>query len=89
MYGINKTPREIMHHLAQNVRTLRKQQGLSQKKLSELSGVAYATLRKFELSGVISLESLFKLCQALGRLDEFEAVLTPNNLSSKNALFDV
>jgi len=88
-YSSENTPREVMDLLAKNVRTIRKERKLTQKELSVKSGVAYATLVKFENSGIISLESFLKLCQALKRLNEFESVLIPHDLGSKEALFDV
>lgn len=51
----------------QRIRVERKKQGLTLKELSELSGIAYATLNKIEQgnSGV-QLESLVNVAQALG-----------------------
>lgn len=77
-----------MELISRKVKAIRKDQKLTQKMLSEKSGVAYATLVKFENTGVISLESLLKICNALGRLNEFESILTPTNLSRREALFD-
>ena len=87
MYGLTKTPREIMKRYAENLSVLRKKKGLSQRNLSEKSGVAYGTLQKFEATGVISLESFLKLCKAVDRLEEFENLLTPGG-DDQNALFD-
>ena len=87
-YGINKTPKEVMVLIARNIRAIRKDQKLTQKMLSEKSGVAYATLVKFEKTGVISFESLLKVCNALDRLKEFESILIPEDLIRKEALFD-
>lgn len=87
-YGINKTPKEVMILIAQNIRAIRKDQKLTQKMLSEKSGVAYATLVKFENTGIISFESLLKICNSLDRLNEFESILIPEDLTRKEALFD-
>ena len=43
----------------------RKEAGLSQKKIAVLSGVSYASVRRFESSGEISLKSMKKLLAAL------------------------
>ena len=74
--------------ISQNIRTVRKDNKLTQKKLSEKSGVAYATLDKYENTGIISLESLLKICNALDRLKEFESILIPEDLRRKESLFD-
>jgi transcriptional regulator with XRE-family HTH domain len=49
---------------------------LSQKSLSERSGVSYGTLKKFEQTGKISLESLLKLALALNQLEGFEKIFS-------------
>ncbi|MDA9832607.1 helix-turn-helix transcriptional regulator [Gammaproteobacteria bacterium] len=41
---------------------------LSQKTLSEKSGVSYGTLKEFEQKRPISLESLLKIALALGKM---------------------
>jgi transcriptional regulator with XRE-family HTH domain len=87
-YGNQKLPKEIMLLLSKNVTTLRKQEKMSQKELSERSGVAYASIRKFETTGIVSLESLLKICEALKRLTDFESILHPNDLKRKKDLFN-
>ena len=61
---------------------------MSQRELSERSGVAYASIRKFESTGIISLESLLKMCEALKRLADFESILLPSDLKRKKDLFN-
>lgn len=87
-YGDQKTPKEIMILLSKNIIALRKQVKMSQRELSERSGVAYASIRKFELTGIISLESLLKICEALKRLTDFESILLPSDMKRKKDLFD-
>ena len=86
-YGDQKTPKEIMILLSKNIITLRKQVKMSQKELSERSGVAYASIRKFESTGIISLEPLLKICEALNRLTDFESILLPSDMKRKKDLF--
>ena len=87
-YGDDKSPKEIMLLLSKNVIVLRKQKKMSQKELSERSGVAYASIRKFETTGIISLESLLKICEALKRLTDFELILHQNDIKRKKDLFN-
>ena len=87
-YGDQNSPKEIMILLSKKTIALRKQERLSQKELSERSGVAYASIRKFESTGIISLESLLKICEALKRLTDFESILLPNDMKQKKDLFD-
>ena len=76
-----------MLQLGERVRQLRKAQKMSRQDLADRSGVPSPTLRKFEQTGIISLESLLKLVQIFGRLEEFEKLLQPNDLESKRYLF--
>jgi transcriptional regulator with XRE-family HTH domain len=87
-YGDDKSPKEIMLLLSKNVIVLRKQEKMSQRELSERSGVAYASIRKFESTGIISLESLLKICEALKRLTDFESILHQNDIKRKKDLFN-
>ena len=87
-YGDQKSPKEIMILLSKNIIALRKQVKMSQRELSERSGVAYASIRKFESTGIISLESLLKICEALKRLTDFESILLPSDTKRKKDLFN-
>lgn len=66
------TPGEINAAIAGRVRTVRRRRGISQEKLSELSGVSLGSLKRFERSGEISLLSLTKLAIALGLQDDMQ-----------------
>ncbi len=63
------TPAKAQKKLAESARTRRLQMALTQQGLAERSGVALPTLRKFERTGVISLESFLKLHMVLGGLE--------------------
>lgn len=65
------SPREVAEHIAQAAKEKRLSINLSQKSLSERSGVSFGVIKKFERSGKISLESLLKLALTLGSLNEF------------------
>jgi len=88
-YGKQNTVKEVMLIFAQNLRKIRKNKKLTQKELSSKSGVAYASVKKFETTGIISLESFLKLVDAVERLSEFELLLLENNLEEKRSLFDI
>ena len=71
-----KTPAELNKQLADRIRTVRKRRKISQKKLSEKSGVSYGSIKRFEQSGEISLLSFTKIAFALdleGELEELFA----------------
>lgn len=62
------TPAKAQKKLAEQARARRLQMELTQEGLAERSGVALPTLRKFERTGVLSLESFLKLHMVLGGL---------------------
>ncbi len=88
MYSINPTPNEIGKELAKRHKALRKQLKLSQSEMAERSGVSLGSLKRFETSGQISLDSLLKLAHLLNRLDDFKNVFQlKENKSGIEALF--
>jgi transcriptional regulator with XRE-family HTH domain len=76
MYTLKPTPFEVSKELAKRLRTIRKQLKISQEEMAERSGVSFGSLKRFENTGKISLESLLKLMHLLGRLNEFDQILT-------------
>lgn len=78
------TPSKARLKIAQNMRDLRLEKGLTQEGLSMRSGVSLSSLRKFEQKGSISLESLLKLAMVLGNLEKFIKATEPleNKFSS-------
>lgn len=64
-------PKEILIRLADDLKSSRVANGLTQKELALKSNVSVSVLRKFEQTGRISLESFIKLPYTLG----FEDVL--------------
>jgi transcriptional regulator with XRE-family HTH domain len=66
--------KEVKALIAQKERIARIYYRLTQKDLSERADVAYATLRKFERTGDISLQNLLKIADALDELHSFEQV---------------
>jgi len=71
-YSLETTPLEVSKALAEKHRTLRKQLKMSQEEMAERSGVSLGSLKRFENTGKISLDSLLKLMHLLGRLNEFD-----------------
>ena len=75
MYSLEPTPTEVSKNLANRFRILRKKRKISQQEMAERSGVSLGSLKRFENSGKISLESLLKLMHLLGRLNEIDSIL--------------
>ncbi len=87
-YSISKSPFEILKDTASKHRELRKKAKLSQAELAERSGVSLGSIKRFESTGHISLESFLKLLLILNRLDDFDAILEhKDNMDSIENLF--
>ena len=87
-YSINKLPAEILTDTASRHRALRKKEKLSQAELAERSGVSLGSIKRFESTGQISLESFLKLLAILDRLENFDTILQPgDNKDSVEHLF--
>ena len=72
-----KTESDVLHEVADSLRAHRLALGWRQEDLAEKSGVAIATLRRFEQSGQIGFLGLAKLLVSLGRADDFLTALKP------------
>lgn len=73
-----KTWTEINNDIAQKIVRLRKRKKITQKQLAARSGVSLGSLKRFEQSGEISLQSLTKIAIALDVENELEDLF--NNL---------
>lgn len=71
-----ETPAEITLDLAKRVKKIRKRRKITQKQLAARSNVSYATLKKFEQTGQISLMSLVKIAMELGLADEIKTLFS-------------
>lgn len=71
-----ETPAEITLDLAKRVKKIRKRRRITQKQLADRSNVSYATLKKFEQTGQISLMSLVKIAMELGLADEIKTLFS-------------
>ena len=68
---------DILEKARLNFRDQRLALGLTQAGLSRRSGVALATLRKFERTGIISFLSLLQLASVLHYLDPLHKAFDP------------
>ena len=79
-----KVPQDIMQELQSKFKKQRKTLGYTQQELAERSGVSLGSLKRFEGSGQISLESLLKLAFILECLGDFEQVCEPKEVMSQS-----
>ena len=71
---IPKNPKSTMEELRDKFKKRRKKIGYTQNELATRCGVSLGSLKRFESSGKISLESLLKLAFVLECLSDFSKV---------------
>ncbi len=69
-------PSDVAKELAQKLKRIRKRKKITQHQLADRSNVSYASLCRFEQTGLISLEAFIKLSMELGVLDEIRELFT-------------
>lgn len=65
-------PSDVAKDLASRLKSIRKRKKITQRQLASRSNVSYASLCRFEQTGLISLESFIKLTMELGVVDEIK-----------------
>jgi len=83
-----KVPSELAKIISNNVRDRRKKQKLSRQRLSEMSGVSFGSIRRFEETGEISLKSLLKIALVLDCTDDFEQLFKQTEPKSIQEIID-
>lgn len=71
-----ETAEELDQKVADRLRNIRRRHRISQEKLSEMSGVSYGSIKRFEATGQISFLSLTKIANALDLADELRTLFT-------------
>lgn len=80
MLAINiLSPSQVMYSIRENFKAKRLSLDLTQEGLANKSGVSLGSLKRFEHSGQIALESLLKLALVLDCLDDFKDIATLKN----------
>ena len=77
---------DLQVSIAKRLVSSRKIQKLSRKQLSKESGVSYGSIRRFEETGKISLESLLKLARRLDSLKPFSDLFKFDEYSTMKEL---
>lgn len=83
-----KTWEEINKGMALRIVNIRKRRRISQQKLSELSGVSFGSIKRFEQSGEISLKSLTMIAIALGIASELDLLFSATPYKSIQEVID-
>ena len=78
---ITATTDEILTAFGARLRAQRLAQELPQSELARMAGLSLGALRKLELDGRCSLETLVRIVQALGLTDQLDALFVPSRHS--------
>lgn len=82
------TPRDVQRDLADRFKTRRLAVNLTQEGLAARSGVSWSSLKRFERTGLIALDSLLKLALVLGCLNDFDRVCADDGQSLASTSLD-
>lgn len=76
------TPSEISLQIASRVKARRLELNLTQEGLATRAGVKFATYRRFEQTGEISLRGLLQVGMALNAMSDFDVLFTQKQYQS-------
>lgn len=76
------TPSDVALQIAARVKARRLELNLTQEGLAARAGVKFATYRRFEQTGEISLKGLLQIGFALNALSEFDALFARKQYQS-------
>jgi len=82
------TPTDITLKIAKRIKNIRKRRKITQQQLAARSNVSYASLKKFEQTGQISLISLVKIAMELDLTDELNNLFTTPVYKSINEVIN-
>lgn len=77
-----QNPAEIATRIAEKVKTRRLELNLTQLGLAKRAGIKFATYRRFEQTGEISLRGLLQIGFALNALSDFEQLFSQKQYQS-------
>ena len=69
-----ETPEEITMNVSNHMKRVRKRLKISRRRLSEISGVSYGSIKRFEETGNISFLSLTKIAIALDTPEDIKRI---------------
>lgn len=82
------TPKDDLLKIAKKFKEIRLDQNLKRKTLAIKSGVSESSLKRFEVTGEISLNSLVKISNVLNVRNWIASILEENYYESLEAIID-
>ncbi len=69
-----KTSDDVRREIAERFKARRLSRAVTQRELAARSGMSLGSLKRFETTGLIALDSLLRLALALGCLEDFDRI---------------
>ena len=82
------TPDDVAKQIATRVKARRLELNLTQEGIAARAGLKFATYRRFEQTGEISLKGLLQIGFALNALSEFDALFAQKQYQSLDDVFN-
>ena len=73
------SPAELAREVGESAKNLRLSKNLSRKTLAIKSGVSESTIKRFEMTGVVTLEALILMATALDELSSVTKLFKPEH----------
>ncbi len=83
---MSNTPREDLEKIGKKFKEMRLAQNLRRKTLALRSGVSESSVKRFELTGDISLDSLIRISNVLSLNDWVACILQSEHLESLESM---
>lgn len=83
-----QTPAERARNIAAREKMRRKQKKITQKELSERTGISVGSIKRFEQTGEISFVSLLKIADILEGAEEFDHLFCRKEYKSIEEVLD-
>ena len=88
LINLMKTPKDVNNDIVKRMKARRKEQKLTQAELSRRADVSLGSLKRFEQTGNISLNSLIKIAFVLGCQEDFDGLFVKKGYSSIQEVID-
>jgi len=84
------TPQDTLSEIAERFKARRLAMNLTQERLAARSGVSWSSLKRFERTGLIALDSLLRVALVLNCLSDFDKLASDNStIGSVKSLDDI
>lgn len=80
---------DVLKRLSSNCRSRRLEKNMSQRTLSETSGIPLSTIQRFEHTGEISLRGFVSLARALGYASDMMELMSKPKYKSLDEMIDI